>query len=103
MSFQELTYLSSSYMLLFIRGFLTMQITRETALQLVTEHSRRGDIIIRHGLSVEASMKAYASRFNGDIDSWGIAGLAHDFDWDVCPTPEEHPTFNIMFFTQSQG
>ena len=24
---------------------------------------------------------------------WGIAGLVHDFDWEVCPTPESHPTF----------
>ena len=26
-------------------------------------------------------------------EEWGIAGLVHDFDWEICPTPEEHPMF----------
>ena len=59
---------------------------------------RDSDIIVRHGLAVEAAMRAYATKFGGDPEYWGIAGLVHDFDWDVCPTPEEHPTFgaNIL-------
>ena len=28
-----------------------------------------------------------------DEEQWGNAGLLHDFDWDICPTPEEHPIF----------
>ena len=75
-----------------------MTINRDTALQLLKDYSRRGDIIIRHGLAVEAAMKAYSTKFKADAENWGIAGLVHDFDWDVCPTPEEHPTFgaNIL-------
>jgi predicted hydrolase (HD superfamily) len=75
-----------------------MNITRDTAMQLLKDYSKRGDIIVRHGLAVEAAMRAYATKFDGDPEYWGIAGLVHDFDWDVCPTPEEHPTFgaNIL-------
>ena len=75
-----------------------MTITRDTAMQLLKDYSKRGDIIVRHGLAVEAAMRAYATKFGGDPEYWGIAGLVHDFDWDVCPTPEEHPTFgaNIL-------
>ena len=75
-----------------------MTITRDTAMQLLKDYSKRGDIIVRHGLAVEAAMRAYATKFDADPEYWGIAGLVHDFDWDVCPTPEEHPTFgaNIL-------
>ena len=38
-------------------------------------------------------MRAYARKFGEDVEQWGIAGLLHDFDWEVVPTPEEHPTY----------
>ena len=66
---------------------------REGTLSLLKEHSKRGDIILRHGLSVEAAMRAYAREFGEDEQRWGITGLLHDFDWDVCPAPEQHPQY----------
>lgn len=51
----------------------------------------KGDGLIKHCLSVEAAMRAYAVRFGGDPDTWGLAGLLHDFDWEIHPNAEQHP------------
>lgn len=44
----------------------------------------------RHMYAVEAAMRAYARRFEEDEETWAIAGLIHDFDWEK--HPETHPT-----------
>lgn len=63
---------------------------RETAYTLVTEFVKnRG--LVNHMLSVEAAMRAYAAKYGEDPEYWGLAGLLHDFDWEVHPTLEEHP------------
>ncbi len=36
-------------------------------------------------------MRAYARKYNGDPDVWGVVGLLHDFDWEIHPTLEDHP------------
>lgn len=65
---------------------------RETAYKVVEEHVE-SDSLKKHLLAVEACMRAYARREDGDEETWAVAGLVHDFDWEICPTPESHPTF----------
>lgn len=63
---------------------------RDQAWQIVTEFVQ-SDSLRKHMLAVEAAMRAYAIHFNEDMDSWGLVGLLHDFDWEIHPTLEDHP------------
>ncbi len=45
----------------------------------------------KHMLAVEVAMAAYAKKFNEDEERYRIAGLLHDFDWEIHPSLDEHP------------
>ncbi len=62
----------------------TTQHDRAAALSLVNEYTTDA-ALVRHMLSVEAAMRAYATRFGGDEEEWGIVGLLHDFDYQRWP------------------
>jgi putative nucleotidyltransferase with HDIG domain len=64
--------------------------TRDKALNLVREFVKN-EGLVRHMLCVETAMRFYAEKFGEDLETWGLLGLLHDFDWEIHPTLEEHP------------
>lgn len=67
-------------------------VSRDQAWAIVTEYTE-SESLRRHMLAVEAAMRAYAPRFGGDPDLWGVVGLLHDFDYERYPdvAVEGHP------------
>ena len=65
-------------------------IERDEALQILREFVEAPGLR-RHMKAVEAAMRFYAERLGEDPDIWGLAGLLHDFDWEIHPSLERHP------------
>lgn len=63
---------------------------RGAAWPILTEFTR-SESLLKHALAVEASMRAYAQRYGGDPESWGIVGMLHDFDYEIHPAAPQHP------------
>ena len=64
--------------------------SREEA-QAILDEFIQNENLKRHMYAVEAAMRDYALDFGEDPDLWGLAGLLHDFDWEIHPTLEAHP------------
>src|SRR3954447_480088 len=66
-------------------------LTREQAWELFCEWTESPSLR-KHVLAVEAAMRAYAPRFGGDVEQWGMVGLLHDLDYERYPDLETgHP------------
>lgn len=74
---------------------------RAEALNLVREYVKNENLV-RHMLAVEAAMRYYAEKYGEDVELWGLAGLLHDFDWEIHPTLEEHPQAGEPILRQRQ-
>ena len=71
------------------------QLSRDDAWTLLTEWTT-SESLLRHMLAVEAAMRAYAPRFDGDVELWGLTGLLHDLDYERYPNLEDgHPRYAI--------
>jgi putative nucleotidyltransferase with HDIG domain len=66
-------------------------VNRSEALQLMYEHTQSPSLR-QHMLAVEAAMRAYAPKYGGDPEAWGVVGLLHDFDYERHPNPGRSPT-----------
>jgi putative nucleotidyltransferase with HDIG domain len=64
---------------------------RTEALALMEQHTQSA-ALRQHMLAVEAAMRAYAGKYGGDADAWGVVGLLHDFDYETYPNPDHSPT-----------
>ena len=70
-------------------------VSRPEAWDLLTEWVSSPSLR-RHMLAVEAAMRAYAPRFDGDVELWGATGLLHDLDYERYPSLEDgHPRYAL--------
>lgn len=73
---------------------------RQQALEIVRTYVKN-EALVRHMLSVEAVMCAYAMTLDEDVELWGLAGLLHDFDWEIHPSSEEHPLAGLPILREA--
>jgi putative nucleotidyltransferase with HDIG domain len=65
-------------------------VDRDHAWAILTEFTK-GDGLRKHARAVEASMRAYARQYGEDPERWGVAGMLHDFDYEMHPRAPHHP------------
>jgi putative nucleotidyltransferase with HDIG domain len=67
--------------------------TRGAAWALLCEFTKTQPLR-RHALAVEATMRALARRAGvadpAEIETWGIVGMLHDFDYERFPSQQDH-------------
>jgi putative nucleotidyltransferase with HDIG domain len=79
---------------------MQVQLSRDEAWTLLTGWTE-SESLRRHMLAVEAAMRAYAPRFDGDVELWGLTGLLHDLDYERYPNLEDgHPRYAIRELEQ---
>ena len=69
--------------------------TRDDAWKLLCEYTQ-SESLRKHMLAVETCVRAYARKNGADEETWGLAALLHDFDYERWPNAEhsadkEHP------------
>jgi putative nucleotidyltransferase with HDIG domain len=77
---------------------------RDQALALMQEYTASPSLR-QHMLAVEGAMRAYARKAGEDEETWGLAGLLHDFDYERYPNDahsatEEHPSWGVRLLRE---
>ncbi len=75
---------------------------REDALILVKEHLHNKNLV-KHCLAVEACMRTLAVRFGQDGETWGMAGLLHDLDYELTEKNPDLHTQETIKILQDRG
>jgi putative nucleotidyltransferase with HDIG domain len=71
------------------------EVSRQEAWDLLREWTK-SQSLRRHALAVEAAMRVYADRLDGDPEVWGVTGLLHDLDYERYPSLDDgHPRYGI--------
>jgi len=63
---------------------------RDSCWKILTEYTK-SEGLLKHALAVETCVRAYAEKYNEDVEYWGNVALLHDFDYEKFPTDKEHP------------
>jgi putative nucleotidyltransferase with HDIG domain len=66
------------------------ELNRGYCLSLLKEFTQ-SDSLLKHAFAVESCVRAYAEKFNENIELWGNVALLHDFDYEKYPSAEQHP------------
>ena len=75
---------------------------RDEAYRLVTKSVKNRNLV-KHMLATEAVMRSLAEFWGEDVESWGLAGLLHDVDYDkTCDDFARHG-FVSAEMLQAQG
>ena len=77
-----------------------MKLRREDAYELLTTFTK-SESLLKHAFAVETLMRAYARKFGGDEERWGIVGLLHDFDWEIHPNDHKHPLAGLPILREA--
>jgi putative nucleotidyltransferase with HDIG domain len=64
--------------------------SRDHAWALLCEYTQ-SESLRKHMLAVEACVRAYARKNGADEETWGLAALLHDFDYERWPNNDHAP------------
>ncbi|MCL5116356.1 MAG: HDIG domain-containing protein [Firmicutes bacterium] len=77
----------------------TMLPPRQKAWEILNQYTKNPSLV-KHGLAVEAVMRAIAEEHHEDPDLFGMVGLLHDFDYEMFPEIGQHTIEGGKILTQ---
>jgi putative nucleotidyltransferase with HDIG domain len=63
----------------------------QNSLEIMHEYVKNENLR-KHMYCVAEAMKQYAGKYGEDEEKWEIVGILHDFDWEIHPDAERHPS-----------